>query len=494
MKCSQEENIKLLKFLKLMKYTLKGFLEQAPKVLNLIFMSSEFLTQSKSSEFLDSNWYSRFEQLGSFQAYEYLDGDKQYREEQKQRFLNQDIRNPVLDYPKIDIEKLRENEKALLQLKKDIIAGEPNEIVKQVYRWRLNEKIAELRMLIAVVEGDANRFMRYSEFIYGAPSLDIFSYTIQNLRKILTEQLSSTDPNIRKATEDLINLLPSNLTQTIEYDLPLETDIINAREKTLQELGGLINIGDDFEDREYSANEIRDIFQGAIENLRAEGWQVVVTSNSKASISVDQEHKIINIPETRKLFFSKMKALVAHEIGTHVARRLNGQRSKLRLLSLGFDRYEKGEEGVATMREQVLSKEIKNYSGLEGHLATGLAMGLDGIPRDFRDVYEIMEKYFYFQALLLGKNHEDALLLAQKNAWNRTVRTFRGTDCQTKGVCFTKDIVYREGNIGVWEVVRESPNEMVRFSVGKYDPTNERHLWVLNQLGISEVDLKDLEK
>ena len=70
----------------------------------------------------------------------------------------------------------------------------------------------------------------------------------------------------------------------------------------------------------------------------------------------------------------------------------------------------------------------------------------------------------------------------------------RSTDCKTPGTVFTKDIVYREGNIGVWELIRTSPNEMKRFNVGKFDPTNPRHLWILTELGITENDLKGLEQ
>ena len=50
-----------------------------------------------------------------------------------------------------------------------------------------------------------------------------------------------------------------------------------------------------------------------------------------------------------------MRDLIVHEIGTHVVRRENGKRSKLRLLGIGLDNYERGEEGIATMREQVLN-------------------------------------------------------------------------------------------------------------------------------------------
>jgi len=452
--------------------------------------------QPTHSESFDSKWYQTFEQLGAFQAYEYLDGNKQYREAERHKFLNSDDGNPSLDYPKIDVERLSSDETQLLQLKEDIIREETNEIVKQVYRWRLNEKIAELRMLKAVASGDMHKFQRYSEFVYGKPSPEIFAFTIHNLREIATSQLTSDDPNIKNVAQELIDLLPADLPTTANYQLPQESDITIVRKQTLKELGNLLNldVATGTEGKQYTADEIRDIFQASLESLQAEGWSVVVDTSSKSGISVDQEHKEIKIPESRKLVFTKLRSLVAHEVGTHIARRLNGERSKLHLLGLGLDRYEKGEEGVATMREQVLGDSIEDFAGLDGHLAISLAIGVDGKPRDFREVYTIMEKYFYLNALSAGKISEEALKSAQTSAWNRTVRTFRGTDCKTKGVCFTKDIVYREGNIGVWKVASNNPEEIVRFSVGKYDPANCRHIWILDQLGFSETDLEELRK
>lgn len=452
--------------------------------------------QLTHSESLDSKWYQRFEQLGAFQAYEYLDGDKQHRETERQKFLSEDSENPNLDYPKINVDRLSRDEEALLQLKKEVVGNETKELVKQVYRWRLNEKIAELRMLRAVATGDMKRFQRYSEFVYGKPSPEIFAFTVKNLRETATSQLISDDPNIKNAAQELIDLLPADLPTTANYQLPQESDIAIVHEQTLKELGNLLNLdtATGTEGKQYTADEIREIFQASLESLQAEGWSVVVDTSSKSGISVDQEHRKIKIPESRKLAFAKLQSLVAHEVGTHVARRIKGERSKLQLLGLGLDRYEKGEEGVATMREQVLGESIEDFAGLDGHLAISLAIGVDGKPRDFRDVYKIMEKYFYLKALSSGKTPEDALKSAQTSAWNRTVRTFRGTDCKTKGICFTKDIVYREGNIGVWEVAKKTPEEILRFSVGKYDPANDRHIWILNQLGISETDLEELKK
>jgi hypothetical protein len=83
---------------------------------------------------------------------------------------------------------------------------------------------------------------------------------------------------------------------------------------------------------------------------------------------------------------------------------------------------------------------------------------------------------------------------ATNSAWSVTVRAFRGTDSKTPGACFTKDIIYREGNIAIWETLHKNLPEMQRWNVGKYDPSNPRHLWVLDQLGITDADLKNLDQ
>ena len=125
-------------------------------------------------EALDKEWYRRFVEEGSFQAYEYLDGDKAFRDEEKRKFLAGETENPTLDYPKIDREQLGAREEALLSLKKDVLARESDPTVKQVYRWRINEKLAEVRLLRATADGDMERFARYSKFVYGEPSKEIF--------------------------------------------------------------------------------------------------------------------------------------------------------------------------------------------------------------------------------------------------------------------------------------------------------------------------------
>ena len=134
---------------------------------------------------------------------------------------------------------------------------------------------------------------------------------------------------------------------------------------------------------------------------------------------------------------------------------------------------------------------IEEFAGINYHLGISFAQGLDGTKRSFSGVHEMLSKRRYLERLLDGQEPEKALRLARANAYNDCVRIFRGSDCETPGVVFSKDLAYREGNIGVYQLIKteEGKQEMIRFSVGKYDPSNQRHIWILDQLGITDEDL-----
>lgn len=459
------------------------------------------MNETQLSEAFDATLFDRFSEIAIFEDYLFLEGDKTYRNDQKNLFEAGEIENPALDYPKLDSKALSNHEDKLLSFKKDLLEGDHQEVVTQTYRWRINEKIAQIRMLQetqVLVQPEASkedktramrRFKRYNQFIYGNPSRDIFAYTINNLKPKVEQSLDSENLLLRTAASDLLDSLP-DLDRPKVDQLPDQTTIDFARKTTLEQGGDLIEIPES-EDN-FTPDQLVTIFQSALQSLNAEGWKAEIMEG-RSSFGVNQENKTLIIPETSRSRTKVMK-LLAHEVNTHVARRLAGERSKLRLLGVGLDRYIRGEEGIAGLREQALENEVDDFTGFTGHFAIGLAQGLDGTPRDFRAVYEILQKYYYYNKLSKGIDEEKAQLESKRLAWNRGVRTFRGTDSSTPGTCYTKDIVYREGNMGVWNVIRNNPDEMIRFSIGKYDPANKRHIWILNQLGITDTDLKNLEQ
>lgn len=440
-------------------------------------MSFENPTIIPQKESLDTRWYTRFETLGSFQDYEQLTGEGDNRENQKKKLIAGEIENPTLDYPELEKFNFEEIEAGLINLKRDILNSENNPVVRQVYRWKINEKLADLRLLRASKEGNDKRVARYSQFIYGNPEQNIYEYTLFQIKTVIDKNLVSEDSAKKEAAKrlnaELFEALMNNNNEISpeKYELP-------AVQKKKEEL-------------EYSATEIKIAFDDFLKEKKLGGWNVVIDQDGRfTSINVSQEKKEINIPRSRKLKESNLRSLIAHELGTHVLRRELGERSKLRLLGLGLDRYLKGEEGIATFEEQKI-KGASEFAGLDGHLAVALAMGMDSKKRSFKEVFNILKDIYFIQSKKTGN---EAIKSAEDSAWSRCVRTFRGTTCKTPGAVLTRDIVYREGNIGIWNLVKNNPDEVRRFSVGKYDPTNSRHIWILEQLGITDADLASLEQ
>lgn len=453
--------------------------------MNETITSAEFADQTPNPEALDSRWFPAFESAGAFEASSYYTLDDEQRDSQKAEFLSSS-ENPHFEYKNIDLTDLDQKESDLLDLKSTILQLEGNETVRQVYRWRINEKIAEIRMVKASAAGDMRKFEHYNYFINGNPDQGVYAYTVQSIRDRFAPFVTSEDAEVQKAAQDLLAVLP-------EVDAP---EVSKPSQETHEQVKSFvksefkkygISLPDDID--EYTDEQFKETIETALEALGAEGWKAILT-DERTGLFTNQDARTVEVPEDKSTKRLKAKQLIAHEVLTHVQRRINGEQSKLSLLGLGLDRSLRGEEGVATLKEQGWSKNFADFKGLEPHLAIALAKGLDGKPRDFREVFNIMQKYFCIMHMSKGVGKEEATKKATEAAWNRCIRTFRGTDCKTPGICYTKDIVYREGNIAVWDVVSENPDEMIKFSIGKYDPSNPRHIWILTQLGITEADLE----
>lgn len=433
----------------------------------------------------DAEWYFEFKEIGSFYPQSYFNGDRLYREKQKKLFIEGKIRNPKLDYPKLNPELFKAKSEQLKNLKKRIQKEEPNPTVKQAYFWKIEEKAAQLRLLAAASICNMEEFMLHSEFIYKNPSKELFACSIQSILEKTHKGLISSNPNLQYASKNLRDTISHSLPNIKSKNLfkyrtlPIEERSVSMDNIIQKDLQKLI----DFPKTKklYNAQDIEEAFQFALKQMQAYDWEVEIDENSHTAISVNQEFKRVTIPVTRRLTYKKLQGLILHEIGTHVARRIHGEKSPLMLLGLGLSRFERGDEGVATVREQgILHRSSFPRQGR--HLAIGLAIGLDEKPRDFRDVYDIIEKYLIFHSVSMGKNYDDAKIRAQINAWTICVRTFRGTDCSTPGACYTKDIIYQEGNLAVWDLLQHNSREATRFNIGKYDPANPRHIWILNKL------------
>lgn len=428
-------------------------------------------------EKLDARWFNRFEAV-NFEDYEKLSGSKGARQAEKDNFLNSETSNPKLDYPELETFNISEREAELMSLKEDVLELEKNDAVKKLYRTKINELLATLRMLKATKDGDDRKFSRYADFIYGKPEAVDTNYIVAHVKDLIEANLDSEDEGKKEAAERL---------QQIFADMEVKADDGVSRD--------ILPEGEAIEGLVSGVDEAVSAFEEALGEIGADDWVIEVDTNKGISkFNVSQEHKTVRIPSNEKLLEreiskKKLKGLIEHEIKTHVARRHNGERSKLQLLGLGLDRYLKAEEGVATYAEQQVTG-AEEFSGVYRFLTIALAKGLTGNKLDFRQTFEIMKDYNLIAPARDGK--EKTLEWAMKTAYDDCVRIFRGTSCATPGAIYPKDMSYF-GNRTIWAMVAKDSDVVQKFTIGKYDPNNNEHVALLTQLGILDEDLEGLE-
>lgn len=366
----------------------------------------------------------------------------------------------------------------LEKIKDDVVHYES--VVCRAYLPKLQELKNRFALLHATSIKDDKAFFEQSEILYGLPKLAYYRYALRGMDKLL---LTIKD----------LNLGDSRVEQALEILAPLHTENTPSSWDSIR-LPTLVTAIDN---RILKTDEIKMMCEQAFIDYDVKGWKAVVARpGDRITFNVNQEENVLYIPhdddiQLRKypLTRIKMEALIAHEIGTHIVRRQNGDNSPLALLGSGLDSYLHGEEGIATYREQKVRGASK-FSGILGYLAISFVVGLDGKPRSFRELFDIMVPYLFLSVIEQRTRNNHSLNLdiiedhVKRNAWARCIRTFRGVTGQNPGYCLTRDIIYLEGNIAIWQLLEAEPNFEKNFSIGKYDPTNKEHVSILHELGL----------
>jgi|AntRauTorcE11897_2_1112592.scaffolds.fasta_scaffold12738_2 hypothetical protein len=397
--------------------------------------------------------------------------------QQKDSFLSGEIDCPYLTYDRLAKVDFDKKEVELQALKDGLSSVDYPEPIVRAYHWIINEEIVKVRMLketkqLGSEETDeryAYRFAKYSEYIYGKPETPVFDTTLAYVKQKLDQ--IPVDSDVRDS--EALTVLEDILSRT---DRGLPT-LPNMQAK---EHGEVIT----------RITEIVERFEQGLERygLIEYGWTISLDeTGERDKIAVSQGKKQVLLPSESVLLNNRSKAraltpemiagLIQHEIGVHAVRAKNGSDSELKLLQIGFDSYLEDEEGLATLLEQIESG-ADDYAGFHGYFAAGLAKGLDNHDeRNFAGVFSIMAAYFE-----VCEGEESAK--AKELAWARCLRTFRGTTGKVPGVIFTKDILYREGNIKIHQMYADGSLNIEKALIGKYGISNERHLAVLRQIGI----------
>lgn len=160
------------------------------------------------------------------------------------------------------------------------------------------------------------------------------------------------------------------------------------------------------------------------------------------------------IPEDYKMKEQEARALVQHEVGTHVLTFHNGSQQPLQQLRIGLADYDPLQEGLAVMSEYLVDGLTANrLRTLAGRVIAGAAL-MDGA--DFREIFRLL-------MLNYGFSHE---------------RSFNITSRIMQGGGFLKDIIYLQGLVDLRQYLKEG-GEYEPLLAGKF---GIKHIGIIKEL------------
>lgn len=432
----------------------------------------------------DQDWFERVSVL-RFGTISLMNQKRTLLLEQKEDFLSGKIDNPYFRYSRIKADRCAE----LMEKHEDFLNEIDNDtihhpIVRSLYHDKIVERINEIKLILLISDQDIHReqnsedefktsFFDLNKKLYGELSQEIFNEVLSELMVRINRVLIKR-PELDSQVNDFISTYCLNATKAVSYPhVQFSNDKLDKEMTHFKDAQAIKNYFDAALVDEHLANE----------------WKVVIDKyNKRKTISVGYDSKRIIIPNDshydsnhKKFALSStaIQKLRVHEISTHARRKHNGSNTSLKLLGLGLAKSRQAEEGIATYREQELVAENNFFAGYLSYFAIGIVNGLDNVEkkRSFRELFIILKKLF----LILHKNKDD---VATELAWNRCVRIFRGTPGNIPGLVLTKDTVYRAGNIKIHELLCRATETEKWFDIGRYDPTNVKHVDALRALEI----------
>lgn len=149
------------------------------------------------------------------------------------------------------------------------------------------------------------------------------------------------------------------------------------------------------------------------------------------------------IPSDYKLAAEETKALVQHEIGTHVLTYYNGNQQPLRLLSVGLTDYDTLQEGLAVLAEYLVGGLTGNRMRTLAGRVVAASARMHGA--EFQEIFRLMHEDYGF---------------SPHRSFNTTSRIMQGGG-------FTKDISYLKGLLQLRDHLKEG-GELAPLLTGKF--------------------------
>lgn len=186
--------------------------------------------------------------------------------------------------------------------------------------------------------------------------------------------------------------------------------------------------------------------QAEIDYYRSQSSEVLSTVEIRRDVSaLTVSRGNVLVPASSKIPLSRVDALLAHEIGTHVVTYVNGNAQRFRQLSVGLPGYEELQEGMAVVAEYLAGGFSRPRLRLLAARVVAARRMIDGAT--FVEVFRELDRTYDF---------------AHRTAFGITTRVFRGGG-------LTKDVAYLRGLVGMLDYLRKG-GDYAHLLVGKFGP------------------------
>src|SRR5579883_166678 len=451
---------------------LTGLRESYKPVVSDRLASIELQYQQNPGRKLDWRWFDRYHNLVAYDSigwfaaagtftdeeqreWDALQGQQEKSAQEKRDALlilskNREIREalaegrePRFTYPLILIDEIEERLVGLQKLKNDVLAQEPNVLIRRFYVGAIDGHIDDLSLAKATYTQDNVAYQLHMRQLYPAPSPREMEITLQQLLQMLKRGMECAET--RELSAELY-------TQIRQWNVVSSYAVKDEEGECLAEPDPLVW-------KKVPASAVKRFFERIFELYQFDEWKVALDgTTSHARVELDLQ--TVYLP-TKPLTLAKVLQLLAHEIEVHVFRSSAGRKSVLALLSSGTKHSMLTDEGLAIWYETEVDRQSRKSNGKReatndlsklwlGTLATGLASGIVSRPFTFIRLYSFLEKVFFIRGVLAGKVSSVALEDARQMAQDRCLRTFRGVpDLTAERLCSTKDAHYLAGYLAV---------------------------------------------
>ena len=167
-------------------------------------------------------------------------------------------------------------------------------------------------------------------------------------------------------------------------------------------------------------------------------WNIKINPNQAADIAVNKNNNIL-LKEGVEFSENRLKAVIVHEISTHIFRLENARLQKYKIFETGTAGYLETEEGLAAYNQKQLNIPMGEKDHWMAYRVIGAYLADE---MSFVDLFHYMKEYY-------GLDDEPA--------WKTCVRTKRGLIDTNKKISFTRDIVYFKGYLMVKDYLEKNP-------------------------------------